>query len=151
MLSGHTAMRLGILWLWRDGSGVYKDGILHIELVLFITQRYLHTKHTSVTRYLVRYCHTSTPTQQSNQTQTNMPTQPRTTDSEHARLQNDYGADYWVRNSAQEHRRATAGRGLFAGLQDVKHYNVDHGWARRKSETSQPGILGSLWSRLTGL
>ncbi|OQE91112.1 hypothetical protein PENNAL_c0010G00767 [Penicillium nalgiovense] len=80
-----------------------------------------------------------------------MPTQSRTTDSEHARLQNDYGADYWVRNSAQEHRRATAGRGLFAGLQDVKHYNVDHGWARRKSETPQPGIFGSLWSRLTGL
>ncbi|CDM33050.1 hypothetical protein DTO013E5_5755 [Penicillium roqueforti] len=71
-------------------------------------------------------------------------------ESEHARLQNDYGADYWVRNG-QEHRRATGGRGLFAGLQDVKHYNVDHGWARRKSETEQPGILGSIWSRITGL
>ncbi|KOS47726.1 hypothetical protein ACN38_g1359 [Penicillium nordicum] len=47
--------------------------------------------------------------------------------------------------------RATAGRGLFAGLQDVKHYNVESGWAKRKSETAQPGILGSLWSRLTGL
>ncbi|KUM59479.1 hypothetical protein ACN42_g7666 [Penicillium freii] len=103
-----------------------------------------------------------------------MPTQSKPTDSEHARLQNDYGADYWVRNSAQQHRvrkllslplytisisiheltspkRATAGRGLFAGLQDVKHYNVDSGWAKRKSETAQPGILGSLWSRLTGL
>ena len=85
-------------------------------------------------------------------------------ESEHARLQNDYGADYWVRNG-QEHRvctplpsppirsitnipkRATGGRGLFAGLQDVKHYNVDHGWARRKSEAEQPGILGSIWSR----
>lgn len=33
-----------------------------------------------------------------------MPTQPKTTDSEHARLQNDFGADYWVRNSAQQHR-----------------------------------------------
>ncbi|KAJ5971355.1 uncharacterized protein N7479_001273 [Penicillium vulpinum] len=73
------------------------------------------------------------------------------TDSEHARLQNDYGADYWVRASATQHRRATAGRGLFAGLQDVKHYNVDHGWARRKSESAPPGILGSLWSRLTGI
>lgn len=29
----------------------------------------------------------------------------------------------------------------------MKHYNVDHGWARRKSETEQPGILGSIWSR----
>jgi hypothetical protein len=36
-----------------------------------------------------------------------MSTQPRTTDSEHARLQNDYGADYWVRNSVQEHRVRT--------------------------------------------
>ncbi|KAJ5766187.1 uncharacterized protein N7511_003803 [Penicillium nucicola] len=69
--------------------------------------------------------------------------------SEHARLQNDFGADYWVR-SAQEHRRATAGRGLFAGLQDTKHYNVESGWARRKSTDSQTGFLGSIWGRLTG-
>jgi hypothetical protein len=33
-----------------------------------------------------------------------MPAQTKTTDSEHARLQNDYGADYWVRTSAQQHR-----------------------------------------------
>ncbi|KAJ5591908.1 uncharacterized protein N7459_002277, partial [Penicillium hispanicum] len=66
--------------------------------------------------------------------------------SQHARLQNDFGADYWVRNK-EEHRRATAGRGLFAGLQDVKHYNVDHGWARRSSGDSQMGLLGSLWNR----
>ncbi|KAJ5463355.1 hypothetical protein N7475_008299 [Penicillium sp. IBT 31633x] len=77
-----------------------------------------------------------------------MPAQTKT-EADHARLQNDYGADYWVRGSAQQHRRATAGRGLFAGLQDVKHYNVESGWARRKSG-EQAGILGSLWHRLTG-
>jgi hypothetical protein len=90
------------------------------------------------------------------------------TTSEHARLQNDFGADYWVR-PAQEHRvrtsliphlitsnmysiltyiqRATAGRGLFAGLQDTKHYNVESGWARRKSTDSQTGFLVSIWGR----
>ncbi|KAJ5085266.1 hypothetical protein N7532_010037 [Penicillium argentinense] len=68
---------------------------------------------------------------------------------EAARLQNDFGADYWIRNPNQEHRHSTAGRGLFAGLQDVKHYNVDHGWARRKSSDSQ-GILSTFFSRFTG-
>lgn len=84
--------------------------------------------------------------------------------SQKARLQNDYGADYWVRNSQEKrvrfpkallpcsiltepHQHSTAGRGLFAGLQDVKHYNVDHGWARRKPGDSQTGLFGSLWSR----
>ncbi|KAJ5157778.1 uncharacterized protein N7482_008878 [Penicillium canariense] len=66
-----------------------------------------------------------------------------------ARLQNDFGADYWVRNK-EEHRQATAGRGLFAGLQDVKHYNVDHGWARRRSGDSPSGLLAPLWNRVTG-
>ncbi|KAJ5855875.1 uncharacterized protein N7529_009819 [Penicillium soppii] len=79
-----------------------------------------------------------------------MTTPSKVTEHEHARLQNDYGADYWVRKSATEHRRPTAGRGLFAGLQDTKHYNVESGWARRKSGDSQTGLLGSLWSRLTG-
>ncbi|KAJ5328842.1 hypothetical protein N7452_009232 [Penicillium brevicompactum] len=69
--------------------------------------------------------------------------------SEHTRLQNEFGADHWVRNPAAEYRRPTLGRGLFAGLQDTKHYNVENGWARRKSDP-QPGLLGSLWSRLTG-
>ncbi|OQE26641.1 hypothetical protein PENSTE_c005G07041 [Penicillium steckii] len=68
--------------------------------------------------------------------------------AEAARLQNDFGADYWVRNT-QERRHSTAGRGLFAGLQDVKHYNVDHGWARRKS-SDNPGLLASFFSRFTG-
>ncbi|KAJ5999993.1 hypothetical protein N7481_000402 [Penicillium waksmanii] len=72
---------------------------------------------------------------------------PKTTEA--ARLQNDFGADYWVRNPDKEHRRSTAGRGLFAGLQDTKHYNVDHGWARRKSEDS-PSLLASIFSRFTG-
>ncbi|KAJ5660440.1 hypothetical protein N7507_006891 [Penicillium longicatenatum] len=89
-------------------------------------------------------------------------------DSEHARLQNDFGADYWIRNQ-QEHRvgflfsystehvglmisvqHATAGRGLFAGLQDVKSYNVDSGWARRKSGDAQTGLFGSFLSRFLG-
>ncbi|OOQ89930.1 hypothetical protein PEBR_08301 [Penicillium brasilianum] len=69
--------------------------------------------------------------------------------SQAARLQNDFGADYWVRNK-EAHRHATAGRGLFAGLQDVKSYNVDHGWARRKSGDAQTGLIGSLWNRFTG-
>ncbi|KAJ5547250.1 hypothetical protein N7494_004835 [Penicillium frequentans] len=71
------------------------------------------------------------------------------TDSEHARLQNDFGADYWIRNQ-QEHRHSTAGRGLFAGLQDVKSYNVDNGWARRKSGDVQTGLFGSIWNRFVG-
>ncbi|KAJ5124871.1 uncharacterized protein N7515_008696 [Penicillium bovifimosum] len=78
-----------------------------------------------------------------------MSSKSTTDSSSHARLQNDYGADYWVR-SAAEHRRATAGRGLFSGLQDVKHYNVDHGWARRKSTDERVGLFGAIWSRLTG-
>jgi hypothetical protein len=40
----------------------------------------------------------------------------------------------------------TAGRGLFAGLQDVKHYNVDHGWAKRSQDQPQ-GLFSFLWSR----
>ncbi|KAJ5936603.1 hypothetical protein N7466_003053 [Penicillium verhagenii] len=76
-----------------------------------------------------------------------MANSPQKTDSEHARLQNDFGADYWVRNK-QEHRHSTAGRGLFAGLQDVKQYNVDSGWAARKSGNSQQtGFFGSFLSR----
>ncbi|KAE8350138.1 hypothetical protein BDV28DRAFT_139699 [Aspergillus coremiiformis] len=64
-----------------------------------------------------------------------------------ARLQNDFGADMWVKNQAQA-RQATAGRGLFAGLQDVKRYNVDQGWAKRTTSDEQPGLVGLLWSRL---
>ncbi|KAJ5698663.1 hypothetical protein N7462_000668 [Penicillium macrosclerotiorum] len=73
-----------------------------------------------------------------------------TKSSQSARLQNDFGADYWIRNPSQEHRHATAGRGLFAGLQDVKQYNVDNGWARRKSGDMQSGLFGSLWSKYVG-
>ncbi|KAB8266212.1 hypothetical protein BDV32DRAFT_143935 [Aspergillus pseudonomiae] len=61
-----------------------------------------------------------------------------------ARLQNDFGADLWVKNQAQA-RQATAGRGLFAGLQDVKHYNVENGWAKRSAANEQPGLIGLLW------
>lgn len=35
---------------------------------------------------------------------------------------------------------------MFAGLQDVKHYNVDHGWAKR-DETPQSGLVAFLWNR----
>ncbi|KAF7128691.1 hypothetical protein CNMCM5793_003542 [Aspergillus hiratsukae] len=65
-----------------------------------------------------------------------------------SRLRNDYGADLWVRSGAGG-RHPTAGRGLFAGLQDVKHYNVDHGWAKRSEGQSQ-GLFSFLWSRFTG-
>ncbi|KAE8140931.1 hypothetical protein BDV38DRAFT_279388 [Aspergillus pseudotamarii] len=64
-----------------------------------------------------------------------------------ARLQNDFGADLWVKNQAQA-RHATAGRGLFAGLQDVKHYNVENGWAKRTAANEQPGLIGLLWRSL---
>ncbi|RLM00689.1 hypothetical protein CFD26_104989 [Aspergillus turcosus] len=69
-----------------------------------------------------------------------------------SRLKNDYGADLWVRSGA-DRRHPTAGRGLFAGLQDVKHYNVDHGWAKRSEGQSQgqsQGLFSFLWSRFTG-
>ncbi|KAL4786622.1 hypothetical protein BJX76DRAFT_354982 [Aspergillus varians] len=66
-----------------------------------------------------------------------------------ARLQNDYGADLWVRKDTVGHRRATAGRGLFAGLQDAKSYNVESGWAKR-NPTTEPGFFGSLFSRIFG-
>lgn len=68
--------------------------------------------------------------------------------SSSSRLQNDFGADLWVR-SGTERRHPTAGRGLFAGLQDVKHYNVDHGWAKRSQDQPQ-GLFSFLWSRFTG-
>ncbi|KAF7591490.1 hypothetical protein BBP40_001479 [Aspergillus hancockii] len=64
-----------------------------------------------------------------------------------ARLQNDFGADMWVKNQTPG-RQATRGRGLFAGLQDVKHYNVDQGWAKRTASDEQPGLIGLLWNRL---
>lgn len=65
-----------------------------------------------------------------------------------ARLQNDYGADLWVKN-ATPHRHPTAGRGLFAGLQDVKQYNVDSGWAKRGNDESS-GLFGFLYTRIFG-
>ncbi|PLB50757.1 hypothetical protein P170DRAFT_474313 [Aspergillus steynii IBT 23096] len=65
-----------------------------------------------------------------------------------ARLQNDYGADLWVKKQAP-HRHPTAGRGLFAGLQDVKQYNVDSGWAKRGNEDSA-GLFGFLYNRIFG-
>lgn len=44
------------------------------------------------------------------------------------------GMNYWVRSASptQSTRRNAAGRGLFSGLQDTKHYNVDSGWAGRQ-------------------
>lgn len=44
------------------------------------------------------------------------------------------GMNYWVRTNSptQSARRNASGRGLFSGLQDVKHYNVEGGWAGRQ-------------------
>lgn len=39
------------------------------------------------------------------------------TDSEHARLQNDFGADYWIRNQ-QEHRVSSIFVIILAGILD---------------------------------
>ncbi|OJJ98258.1 hypothetical protein ASPACDRAFT_44765 [Aspergillus aculeatus ATCC 16872] len=71
-----------------------------------------------------------------------------TTTTSKSRLQNDFGADLWVKDRPKHH--ATAGRGLFAGLQDTKRYNVDSGWAKRSTADSSQGLFGLLWSRFTG-
>ncbi|PYI01839.1 hypothetical protein BO78DRAFT_401040 [Aspergillus sclerotiicarbonarius CBS 121057] len=70
-----------------------------------------------------------------------------TTTTSSARLQNDFGADLWVKNTPKRH--PTAGRGLFAGLQDTKSYNVDSGWAKRSAGDNQ-GFFASLLSRFVG-
>ncbi|KAL5044972.1 hypothetical protein BDW71DRAFT_94506 [Aspergillus fruticulosus] len=67
----------------------------------------------------------------------------------HARAHNDFGTNLWVRQGAVEHRHPTAGRGLFAGLQDMKKYNVDHGWAKRNADSST-GLGGWLWNKVFG-
>ncbi|OJJ46132.1 hypothetical protein ASPZODRAFT_67634 [Penicilliopsis zonata CBS 506.65] len=69
--------------------------------------------------------------------------------SSSSRLQNDFGADLWVRNGPQK-RSPTLGRGLFAGLQDAKHYNVDSGWAKRTNDADQGGIFSLFWNRVFG-
>ncbi|OKL58589.1 hypothetical protein UA08_06083 [Talaromyces atroroseus] len=62
------------------------------------------------------------------------------------------GMNYWVRSNSptQSTRRNAAGRGLFSGLQDVKHYNVEGGWAGRQvvddGQSSWFGWLGSFIS-----
>ncbi|PKY07080.1 hypothetical protein P168DRAFT_324533 [Aspergillus campestris IBT 28561] len=71
------------------------------------------------------------------------------TKSTQTRLQNDFGADLWVRQSTVQGRHATSGRGLFAGLQDVKQYNVENGFAAR-GEGHGTGLVGFLWSRIMG-
>ncbi|KAL2818106.1 hypothetical protein BJX63DRAFT_429426 [Aspergillus granulosus] len=61
---------------------------------------------------------------------------------------NDFGSDLWVRKGTTPSRHPTAGRGLFAGLQDQKHYQVDSGWAKRDNEA--PGLFAGLFSRIFG-
>ncbi|KAL2862009.1 hypothetical protein BJX68DRAFT_223643 [Aspergillus pseudodeflectus] len=61
---------------------------------------------------------------------------------------NDFGSDLWVRKGTVEKRHPTAGRGLFAGLQDQKHYHVDSGWAKRDYEA--PGLFATLFNRIFG-
>lgn len=85
------------------------------------------------------------------------------------RLQNEFGADLWVKDQQKTYRvcglsypdlvhlvheanntllqHRTGGRGMFAGLQDSKHYDVDSGWAKRAEET-QPGFFGWLYNRV---
>ncbi|KAL1965779.1 hypothetical protein VTN77DRAFT_5100 [Rasamsonia byssochlamydoides] len=62
---------------------------------------------------------------------------------------NDFGSNRWIRDPASQKRRSASGRGMFSGLQDVKHYNVDHGWAKRDVD-HRPGFLESLWNSITG-
>ncbi|KKK23715.1 hypothetical protein AOCH_006791, partial [Aspergillus ochraceoroseus] len=66
---------------------------------------------------------------------------PPSSSSSSSRTQNDFGADLWVRSGTKPHRHPTAGRGLFAGLQDVKHYNVESGW-RNGTPTRLQAFLG---------
>jgi hypothetical protein len=58
-------------------------------------------------------------------------------------------SDHWVRDATTNTRRRASGRGMFSGLQDVKHYNVEHGWARRDVD-HRPGFFGALWNNITG-
>lgn len=59
--------------------------------------------------------------------------------------------NHWVRPTPANHgtRRSAAGRGLFSGLQDVKHYNVEEGWAQRQvvdaPEQKKQGGFFSWW------
>lgn len=65
-------------------------------------------------------------------------------------------ANHWVRQTPANHgtRRNAAGRGLFSGLQDVKHYNVEEGWAQRqvvdapeqKKGAAAGGAGGGFWA-----
>lgn len=62
----------------------------------------------------------------------------------------DHTENYWVRDPSTPARRNAAGRGLFSGLQDMKRYNVERGWAKRHYEDesqSNGGILSWLWRR----
>ncbi|KAL3478961.1 hypothetical protein BJX99DRAFT_255964 [Aspergillus californicus] len=70
-----------------------------------------------------------------------------TSTSSGPRLQNDFGADLWVRKGeTAKHHAPTAGRGLFAGLQDQKQYTVQDGWAKRNPREA-PGLFNMLFSR----
>lgn len=105
LLCGFVALYLAMIW---EVVFVYKVGMLH-EGVCFVhhTTIFLYTSfgYLILPRYIYIYTNTSTqPSNHPTKQQHKMPTPSKTTDSEHARLQNDYGADYWVRNSAQQHR-----------------------------------------------
>ncbi|KAL4916642.1 hypothetical protein BDW62DRAFT_202466 [Aspergillus aurantiobrunneus] len=76
-------------------------------------------------------------------------TNPKESTPSTSRLQNDFGADLWVRKGTNPQRHPTAGRGLFAGLQDTKNYNVENGWAKRNADAST-GLFGWLFNRMFG-
>ncbi|GAD94242.1 hypothetical protein AOR_1_1018174 [Paecilomyces variotii No. 5] len=63
------------------------------------------------------------------------------------RVQNEFGSDLWVKDPSKTYRHSTGGRGMFAGLQDAKHYNVEEGWARRAPE-NRPGFFSWLYNRI---
>ncbi|KAJ9197307.1 hypothetical protein DTO164E3_5740 [Paecilomyces variotii] len=64
-----------------------------------------------------------------------------------AKRQNEFGADLWVKDQSKTYRHPTGGRGMFAGLQDAKHYNVEGGWAKRAPE-ERPGFFSWLYNRI---
>ncbi|RWQ99991.1 hypothetical protein C8Q69DRAFT_44287 [Paecilomyces variotii] len=64
-----------------------------------------------------------------------------------AKRQNEFGADLWVKDQSKTYRHPTGGRGMFAGLQDAKHYNVEGGWAKRAPD-ERPGFFSWLYNRI---
>lgn len=97
------------------------SSVTHLRNQLQSRAHLIPHKHTE-TKHLLLRTDTMSSTSTSSQHKNYSPTQSMA----------NPGMNYWVRsNPTQSTRRNAAGRGLFSGLQDTKHYNVDGGWAGR--------------------